>query len=137
MSEVTFTDDNFQETVIEASKSKPVLVDFFATWCGPCREELPHLQKEVYDKLKNNKDFVLLIFGREHSWEEIDKFTTEQNFTMPFYPDPERKIFSIYANQNIPRNFIIEKKGDIALASVGYNKADFKKIIGKVEELLK
>lgn len=117
-------------------KGKVVWINFFATWCPPCRQELPHLQKEVYDKYKNNKDFVLLIFGREHSWEEINKFTKEQNFTMPFYPDKERKIFSMYANQNIPRNFIIDKEGKIAVSSTGFNEADFNAICSKTEELL-
>lgn len=117
-------------------KGKVVWINFFATWCGPCRMELPHLQNEVYDKYKNNENFVLLIFGREHSWEEINKFTTEQNFTMPFYPDKERKIFSIYAKQNIPRNFIIDKEGKIAVSSSGFNEKEFVEIIEKVKKLL-
>ncbi len=109
-------------------KGKVVWINFFATWCGPCRQELPHLQKEVYDKLKNNNDFVLIILGREHSWDEVNKFKTEQGFTMPFYPDPERKVFSMYANQNIPRNFIIDKNGNISFTSIGFTEEDFEKI---------
>ncbi len=118
-------------------KGKVVWINFFATWCGPCRKELPHLQKDVYEKFKNRNDFEVLVVGREHSWEEVTKFKTDNNFTLPFYPDPERKIFSIYAKQNIPRNFIIDKEGKIAVASIGYNAKDFKKIIGQVEKLLK
>jgi len=117
-------------------KGKVVWINFFATWCPPCRKELPHLQKEVYDKYKNNDKFELIILGREHSWEEVNKFKTEQGFTMPFYPDPERKVFAAYAKQNIPRNFIIDASGRIVYSSIGFNEEDFEKIKKKVADLL-
>lgn len=118
-------------------KGKVVWINFFATWCGPCRKELPHLQKDVYDKYIENDDFVLIILGREHSWEEVNKFKEEQKFSMPFYPDPKREIFAMFAQQNIPRNFIIDKEGKVALSSVGFNEEDFEKIKEKVASLLK
>jgi len=118
-------------------KGKVVWINFFATWCGPCRKELPHLQEEVYNQYKNNDDFVLIILGREHTWDEVNKFKTEQGFTMPFYPDPERKVFSLYANQNIPRNFIIDKDGKVAYSSIGFEPEEFEKIKQKVITLLK
>ncbi|MFV0593896.1 MAG: TlpA family protein disulfide reductase [Draconibacterium sp.] len=117
-------------------KGKVVWINFFATWCPPCRKELPHLQKEVYDKYVDNDDFALIILGREHSWEEVNKFKSEQGFTMPFYPDPKREVFAIYAKQNIPRNFIIDKNGNIALSSIGFNETDFEKIKTKVTALI-
>lgn len=118
-------------------KGKVVWINFFATWCGPCRKELPHLEKDVFEKYKNRNDFEILVIGREHSWEEVTKFKTDNNYILPFYPDQERKIFSQFAKQNIPRNFIIDKEGRVALASIGFNEKDFKKIIQKVEGLLK
>ncbi|QGY42634.1 redoxin domain-containing protein [Maribellus comscasis] len=118
-------------------KGKVVWINFFATWCPPCRKELPHLQKEVYNKYKNNDDFVLIILGREHNWDEINKFKREQKFTMPFYPDPEREVFSVYADQNIPRNFIVDKDGNIAVSSIGFEEKEFESIKQKVETLLK
>ena len=121
---------------LSALKGKVVWINFFATWCPPCRKELPHLQKEVYDKYVENEDFVLIILGREHSWDEVNKFKTEQGFTMPFYPDPGRKVFSVYAKQNIPRNFIIDKDGKIAVSSIGFNEEDFEKIKTKVATLI-
>lgn len=129
--------ENGKTKQISDLKGKVVWINFFATWCPPCRQELPYLQKEVYDKLKSNPNFELIILGREHSWEEINKFKADNKFNMPFYPDLERKAFSLYASQNIPRNFIIDKKGKIAVSSIGFKEKEFNEIIKKVEELLK
>lgn len=117
-------------------KGKVVWVNFFATWCPPCRKELPHLEKEVYKKFKD-QPFEVLVIGREHDWATVNKFKADNNYELPFYPDPKREAFAKYAKQNIPRNFIIDKDGKIAVSSVGFNEKDFNKMIQKVEELLK
>ncbi len=133
----SFATENGKITKLSNLKGKVVWINFFATWCGSCRQELPHLQKEVFDKTKNNPNFVLIILGREHSWDEINKFTADNKFNMPFYPDAGRKVFSLYAKQNIPRNFIIDKEGNVAVASTGFNEKEFKEIIEKMEKLIK
>lgn len=133
----SFSTENGKTTALSDLKGKVIWINFFATWCPPCRQELPHLQKEVYNKLKDNKSFELIILGREHTWEEINKFKSENKFNMPFYPDTNRKAFSLYAQQNIPRNFIIDKEGKIAVSSTGFNEKEFAEIIKKVESLLK
>jgi hypothetical protein len=56
---------------------------------------------------------------------------------MPFYPDTKRKAFSLYAKQNIPRNFIIDKEGKVAVSSSGFNEKEFSEIVKKTTELLK
>ena len=125
------------EKSLSELKGKVVWVNFFATWCPPCRKELPHLEKEVYKKFKSRNDFEVLVIGREHSWAEINKFKTDNNYVLPFYSDAKRNAFSKYAKQNIPRNFIIDKQGIIQIASTGFNEKEFNEIIDKVEVLLK
>jgi peroxiredoxin len=132
----SFATENGQTKKLSDLKGKVVWINFFATWCGPCRQELPHLQKEVYDKLKDNPQFELIILGREHSWEEINKFKADNNYNMPFYPDAGRKVFSLYAKQNIPRNFIIDKEGKVAVSSTGFTEKEFAEIVEKVDVLL-
>ena len=122
---------------INELKGKTILVTFFATWCGPCRKELPHIQSDIYNKYKKNPNFELLIFGREHSWEEVEKFKTDNKLTMPFYPDPERKIYSKFAGQYIPRNFLISPEGKILYSSIGFEEKEFEALKEMIENQLK
>jgi len=122
---------------ISEFKGKTVLITFFATWCGPCRKELPHIQAEVYNKYKNNPNFELIILGREHSWAEVNKFKADNKFTMPFYPDPERKVFAQFAKQSIPRNFLISPDGKILFSTIGFEEKDFKQLKKVVDNQLK
>jgi len=115
---------------------KVVWITFFATWCGPCRKELPHLEKEVYEKYKDNPGFKLLVIGREHNSAEVEKFMKDTGHNLPFIPDPKREIFDKYAAQNIPRNFLIDQTGKIVTSSVGFTEEDFNAKVQKLEELL-
>lgn len=117
-------------------KGKVILITFFATWCGPCRKELPFIESEIYKKYKNVSEFELLIFGREHSWEEVNKFRSDNKFEMPFYPDPQRAVFSKFAGQSIPRSFLISPEGNIIYSSVGFIEKDFEELKKLIKEQL-
>lgn len=116
---------------------KVVWINFFATWCGPCRAELPVLHKEVWEKYKQNPQFTLFIFGREEGWQKVADFKTKNNFTFPMLPDENRKIYKLFATQYIPRNVIIDKTGKIVYQSIGYSPEEFAKAEKIVESLLK
>ena len=95
------------------------------------------MQSEIYNKYKNNPKFQLLIFGREHSREEVNKFKADNKFTMPFYPDPDRKIYSKFAKQFIPRNFLISPQGKVLYSSIGFNDKDFTELKELIKEELR
>ena len=131
-----FTISNDQQTVHSADlKGKVVLINFFATWCGPCLQELPQMQ-QLWATHKNNKNLVILVIGREHSQREITAFKAKKGFDLPMYPDEKRLVYSLFATQYIPRNYLVDAQGHIAYTSVGFGPDEFDKMLRKVDELL-
>ncbi len=125
-----FTATTIDGTVVDLNKmkGKVIMLTFFATWCGPCNQELPVLEKNVWNKYRNNDNFVLLVLGREHDEKVLKDFAASKGFNLPFAPDPKREVFSKYAEISIPRNVIIGKDGKIAWQGIGYNPEEFREM---------
>ena len=121
---------------ISELNGKIIMINFFATWCGPCNQELPVLQKDVWEKYKNNTNFVLLVIGREHSEKDLVDFAAKKGLDLPFAPDPKREIYGLYAKNTVPRNIIIGKDGIILMQSSGYTPEDFKELTNLLEKEL-
>lgn len=117
----SFVDNEGNTHEISEYKGKTIMLVFFATWCGPCRAELKELNNEVLPPFMDDENFEIMIFGREHSQEEVSKFKYDNQYLMPFYADPDRSIFAKFATAYIPRCFIINAKGKVVFNSVGYS----------------
>lgn len=121
---------------IESFGGTVVLINLFATWCPACREELPFLQRELWDKLKDRPDFYTMVFAREEGWDKLDPFMEANNYNFPVFPDLGRKVYRLFAAQTIPRNIVISKEGKIVYQSIGFDKEEFATLLKVINEEL-
>ena len=113
MPQFTLNSDVYGQVTPSDLKGKVVLVSLFATWCGPCQKELAEVQSTLYPKYKDNENFRLLVIGREHTDADLTKYNARKKFTFPLYPDPKREVFSLFADQSIPRAYLFGKDGKL------------------------
>jgi len=117
-------------------KGKVVLVNFFATWCGPCMKELPELEKQLWPRFKD-QNFTMVSIGRQHSIVEMKKFQSEKGFSFPIAADPERVAYGKYAEKFIPRNYIINKEGKIIFQGKGFSQKELNEMMEIIEKAIK
>ena len=116
-------------------KGKVVLLNFWATWCPPCRAELARVEKDIIEKFKG-QDFVFIPVSRGEKRETVAAFREKMGYTFPMGLDTDGRVYAEYAQTYIPRNFLIGKDGKVVKASVGYNEVEFAELIKLIEEQL-
>ena len=100
-------------------KGKTIFLNFWATWCGPCRNEMPEIQK-IYEETQQEEDSDLVIlgiaapgFGKEGSQEEIETFLEENGYTYPVLMDTTGEVFMEYGISAYPTTFMVDKDGNL------------------------
>lgn len=115
-------------------QGKPVLLIFWATWCPPCREELSHLQEGVIDIFGDQ--ITVLPISRGEKRETVEGFLDKMGYTFPVGLDGDQSIYKKYASNYIPRCFVINAKGVVEYAGVGYDEEIAKKVHDTLVKLL-
>lgn len=123
----------------ETFKGKVVMIQFTASWCSVCRKEMPHIEKDIWQKHKDNKDFVLLGIDKDEDRETIVKFSEQTGITYPVVFDPAGKIFELYADKKagITRNVIIDRDGKIVYMTRLYKEKEYSEMVSVIDNLLK
>ncbi len=132
----TITDTHGAEFVLDDLRGKVVLVNFFATWCGPCLKELPHVQK-LWDDNRDNGDFALIVIGREETNESVIAFQSKHGYSFPMASDPERSVYSLYATEFIPRTYLVSPDGRIRFAFTGFDEDDMTQLQSELAKQLR
>ncbi|MCI0483816.1 MAG: TlpA family protein disulfide reductase [candidate division NC10 bacterium] len=100
-------------------RGKAVLLNFWATWCSPCRQEMPTIEK-VYQDSKSRGLEVLAVSLDAGSKSVVKSFMQELNLEFPVLLDPEMEVLRVYRMVGIPASFLIDKQGIIRHREVGY-----------------
>ena len=120
LSDLELTDQFGNIHTLADYKGKVIFLNFWATWCGPCRNEMPDIQKlyEEYSAQGEGAEVVILGvagpgIGQEGSADEIASFMEENGYTYPVLMDESGEMFSQYGISAFPTTFMIDKDGNV------------------------
>ena len=119
---------------LSALKGKVVFLNFWATWCGPCRDEMPSMEV-LYNRFKD-KGLEILAVNCEEGQEDVIAFMKNYGLTFPALLDEDGRVNGAYGIQAIPTTFLIDRNGRIILRLVGSINWDTEKIHAAIESLL-
>ena len=129
-----FEDDkgNVQNTA--SLKGKVVFVNFWASWCPPCRAEFPSIET-LYSNLKNNPDVFFLMINEDNDVSAAYKYLEREKYSLPFYKAKGNVPAEIYTG-TLPTTIVLDKKGEIRLRHQGFANYGSEKFINQMEELI-
>lgn len=119
---VDFTMLNAEGETVAFSEllGKPVILNFWATWCGPCQSEMPHIQ-EAYEQYGEDIGFVLvnLTDGKRDTMDTVKEFVAANGYTFPVYFDTEMKGAYAYGAYSIPLTYFMDAQGAVVSGRLG------------------
>ncbi|MGO4290732.1 TlpA family protein disulfide reductase [Chitinophaga sp. RAB17] len=117
----TFVDMKGQPVSAASLKGKIILIDFWATWCIPCMQEMPYLQK-LYDQYKQHPDVVFMITnsGAKNTLADAQGWSGNKKYTFPVYYNTDPAIGDKFRFNIIPASYLINKEGNIIFTNIGF-----------------
>lgn len=124
-----------KEVKLSELRGKVVLVNFWATWCPPCREEIPSMVK--LNQAMAGKPFQMLAISIDEGGKgAIEQFFSNSGQTLPAYLDGEQKVAGLYGTTGVPETFVVDKKGVILKKVIGGMDWSAPEVVGYLNGLL-
>ena len=118
--------------------AKVVVFQFTASWCSVCIKEMPHLEKEVWQRFKDD-EFLLIGVDLMEDLEVVEEFILSTEVTYPFTIDSDGSFFKSFTlpKAGVTRNIVVDKQGKISFLTRLYDKKEFAQMIEHIDQLLK
>jgi peroxiredoxin len=122
----------------ENIKGKVVVFQFTASWCSVCIKEMPHLEKEVWQRFKED-DFLLIGVDLMEDLGVVKEFILNTEVTYPFTIDSDGSFFESFTlpKAGVTRNIVLDQEGKISFLTRLYNEKEFTQMIEHIDQLLK
>ena len=125
----SLTTSSGQTVELKKLQGKAVVVNFWATWCGPCRAEIPGMA-EIYGKYKNRGVEIVGVSLDDRGWTVVNPFVQKLGIPYPVVLGNDEIVQAYGGIDAIPTTFFVDKKGTVVKKHVGYmSKEDFEKIL--------
>lgn len=120
---------------LSAAKGKVVLINIWATWCGPCCAEMPAFQR-LYEEYGDQLQIVAVNYAEKKS--NVDQFIADNGYTFPFAYDEEAGVMELYPSEGIPYTILIDQEGRVFKTFLGARSAEeqYEVYRSAVEEVL-
>jgi cytochrome c biogenesis protein CcmG, thiol:disulfide interchange protein DsbE len=136
--DLKLTSINNEEVHIKNMYSNgPLLINFWATWCQPCKAEIPHLNKLLQKYKEKGLSVVGINQDSQKSVAKVKSFVSAHNIEYPIVLDTNNEIFNRLSGQVLPYSLLINKDGKVVFKHTGYNSGDERKIEEEIIKLLK
>ena len=116
----TMTDKDGNEVKFSNFAGKPIVLNFWASWCGPCQMEMPDFE-EMYKQYGEEVQFVMVNMtdGSQETVDSATQFITEKGYTFPVYYDTKMEGAYYYSVYSLPMTYFIDADGNVAASSRG------------------
>lgn len=131
----TLEDLSGKKVQLSSLKGKVILINFWATWCPPCRAEMPGMEK-LYQTMKSNPDFVLLAVDSQEDPAVVKAFIEKNKYNFPVLLDQDGAVTAQYSVRAYPTTYLIDRQGRVIGGLVGARAWETPETLRSLQKLL-
>ncbi len=133
----TMTLTNGKTIKLSELKGKTVMLQFTASWCGVCRKEMPHIEKQIWQEYKD-KGLLVFAVDRDEPRKKAKMLKKQTGISYPIGLDPNADIFGLYADkkEGVTRNVLIDKTGKIIYLTRLFREDEFNGLVERISKEL-